>query len=218
VNWTDCLAEHSNRSIAAQVRRLTLSSLPADADLTLVQSLVHGGAIDDMVLMGASGVAYVRFISGDACDKYCENYQNGLNFRYKGRLHTAFVDKCTEVEIISGMLQGYIDCGASRCVCAIGADEDWSMGGLKILAEGKSRKGKVENITDVYRNGVSRATGHYLFELADSLQIRTIVFRFTSISEAVTFKAMLTRDEDWEACNVQFAADPCERANGVHLE
>jgi hypothetical protein len=154
-----------------------------------------------MVLMGASGVAYVRFTSGDACDKYCEKYQNGLTFRYRGRSYTVVVDKCTEVDITSGMLQGYIDCGASRCVRAIGADEDWGMGALKKLAEGKSRKGKVENITDVYRNG-----------------IRTIVFRFTSINEAVTFKAMLTRDEGWEACNVQFAADPCEKAGGVHLE
>jgi len=171
-----------------------------------------------MVLMGASGVAYVRFTSGDACDKYCEKYQNGLAFRYRGRSYTVFVDKCTEVDIISGMLQGYLDCGASRCVRAIGADEDWGMGALKKLAEGKSRKGKVENITDVYRNGVSRATRALFIRLADSLQIRTIVFRFTSISEAVTFKAMLTRDEDWEACNVQFAADPCEKAGGVHLE
>jgi hypothetical protein len=136
-----------------------LSSLPADADLTLIQSLIHGGAIDDMVLMGASGVAYVRFTSGDACDTYCAKYPNGLVFKYRGRSHTLFVDKCKDVDVISGMLQGYIDCGASRCVRAIGADEDWGMGALKKLAEGKSRKGKVENITDVYRNGVSRIDG-----------------------------------------------------------
>jgi hypothetical protein len=171
-----------------------------------------------MVLMGASGVAYVRFTSGDACDKYCENYRNGLTLRYRGRLYTICVDKCTEVDIISGMLQGYIDCGASRCVRAIGADEDWSMGALRKLAEGKSRKGKVENITDVYRNGVSWCHWALFVRLANSPQVRTIVFRFTSINDAVTFKAMLTRDEDWEACNVQFAVDPCEKASGVHLE
>jgi hypothetical protein len=55
-NWIRCYPsssfDHSNRSIAARVRRLTLSNLPADANLTFVQSLVHGGAIDDMVLMG----------------------------------------------------------------------------------------------------------------------------------------------------------------------
>ena len=37
-----------NQYIAARVRRVTLSNLPADADLTLIQSLVHGGAVDDM--------------------------------------------------------------------------------------------------------------------------------------------------------------------------
>lgn len=50
------------------------------------------------------------------------------------------------------------------------------------------------------------------------VQIRTIVFRFTSIGEAVAFKSMLIRDEDWEGCNIQFAADPCEKATAVHLE
>lgn len=77
-------------------------------------------------------------------------------FKNKGRSHTVFVNKCKDVDVISGMLQAYIDCGATRCVRAIGADEDWGMGALKKLAEGKSRQGKVENITDVYRNGVSR--------------------------------------------------------------
>lgn len=137
------------------MRRVALSSLPVDADLTVVQSLVHGGAIDDMLLMGASGVAYVRFTSGDACDAYCAKYPNGLPFKYRGRSYTVFVEKCKDVDIIGGVLQGYIDCGASRCVRAIGADEDWAMGGLKKLAEGRTRKGRVENITDVYRNGVS---------------------------------------------------------------
>jgi putative N-acetylmannosamine-6-phosphate epimerase len=115
-------------------------------------------------LWGFSGVAYVRFTSGDACDKYCEKYQNGLALRHKGRSYTVLVDKCTGIDIISGTLQGYIDYGASRCVRAVGADGNWSMAALKKLAEGESRKGKVENITDVYRNGVSRAITHYLFD------------------------------------------------------
>ena len=109
-----------------------------------------------MLLMGASQVAYVRFTSGDACDTYCAKYPNGLTFKYKGRPHTVFVEKCKDADVISGMLQGYIDCGASRCVRAIGVHEDWGMGALMKLAEGKCRKRKVENITDVYRSGVSR--------------------------------------------------------------
>jgi hypothetical protein len=44
------------------------------------------------------------------------------------------------------------------------------------------------------------------------------MFRFTSISDAVSFKSMLVRHEDWEACNIQFMHDPCEKATGVHLE
>ena len=119
---------------------------------------MHGGAIDDLMLMGASGVAYVRFASADACDRYCDKYPNGLMFKYRGRPYAVFVDKCKDVDVISGRLQGYIDCGASRCVRAIGADENWGMGALRKLAEGQTRKGKVENITDIYRNGVSLIT------------------------------------------------------------
>lgn len=35
-----------------------------------------------------------------------------------------------------------------------------------------------------------------------------MIFRFTNIGDAVNFKAQLTREDDWEHCNIQFTADP----------
>ena len=141
--------------LAARVRKVKLSGLPPnDTDLTLVQSLISGGAIDNFVIT-SPGTAYVTFTSGNACDNFCNKYPNGLTFKHKGKPYVVFVDKGKDVDIISGMLQAYIDCGASRCVRAIGADDDWGMRALQKLAEGRTRRGKVENIIDSYRTEVS---------------------------------------------------------------
>ena len=48
-------------------------------------------------------------------------------------------------------------------------------------------------------------------------QIRTIIFRFTNIADAVQFKGQLIRDIDWELCNIQFMDDPCANATGIHM-
>jgi hypothetical protein len=50
------------------------------------------------------------------------------------------------------------------------------------------------------------------------MKVRTIIFRFSSIANAVQFKGVLLRHEDWEGCNIHFIDDPCEKAAGVHLE
>jgi hypothetical protein len=131
---------------------VVLRGLPVGADLTLVQGLIHGGAIDTFAL-GVNGTAAVTFTSADACDTYSAKYPNGIAFKHKGKSYVAFVEKGSEVNVMSGMLQGQLDCGASRCVRAVGADHDWGMGALMKLAGGKNRK--VEHIVDALRGDVS---------------------------------------------------------------
>lgn len=131
---------------------MVLRGLPIDADLTLVQGLIHGGAIDTFAL-GVNSTAAVTFTSADACDTYFAKYPNGVAFKYKGKSYVAFVEKGSEVNVISGMLQGHLECGASRCVRAVGVDHDWGMGALMKLAAGKNRK--VEHIGDGLRGQVS---------------------------------------------------------------
>jgi hypothetical protein len=97
----------------------------------------------------------VTFTTPEACDAYYTKYPNGIAVKYKGRNCVVFVEKTTDVNVVSGMLQGQLEAGASRCVRAVGADHDWGMGALIKLAEAKTRKGKVEHIADAWRNEVS---------------------------------------------------------------
>jgi len=102
-------------------------------------------------------MAYVTFTTADACKSYFEKYPNGIDFKHQGKRHTAFVGIGKEVDVVSSMLQAYLECGASRVVRAIGADEDWGMRALYVLAEGKHKNRKVESIVDSYRNQVRLA-------------------------------------------------------------
>jgi hypothetical protein len=138
---------------AANVRKVILRGLPVATDLTLLQSLIYGGTIDTFAL-GVNGTASVTFTTSEACDAYYAKYPNGMTFKYKGKGYVVYVEKGKDVDVVSGMLRGHLECGASRCVRATGADEDWGMKALLKLAEGKTRVGKVEHIGDVWRNQV----------------------------------------------------------------
>jgi hypothetical protein len=146
----------ADKHAGAKVRKILLRALPASADLTFVQSVISGGAIDNFAL-GANGTAQVTFTTPEACDAYCNKYPNGVVVKFKGRNIVLFVEKTTDVNVVSGMLQGQLEAGASRCVRAVGADHDWGMTALIKLAEGKTRKGKVEHIADAWRNEVCRS-------------------------------------------------------------
>ena len=185
----------------SRVRKIILTGLPVNTDLTLVQSLVSGGAIENFTLSPGGKTAYVTFTTGDACDSFYDRYPNGIPFKFESKPYTAFVDKSSDVDVISGVLQGHLDCGATRCVRVAGVDEDWGMRSLHRLAQGSNPQRKVENIVDSYRNG-----------------IRTIVFRFTSIADAVQFRAGMLRSIDFEDAVIDFAKDPCEVAEGVHMD
>ena len=102
-----------------------------------------------------SGTAYVLLTSGQAAKEYYDQYPNGIQFKYKDRLHTVFVDMGKEVDIISSVMANYLACGASRAVRASGANEDWGMRALYKVAEGQSKtRRKVESIVDIYKNEV----------------------------------------------------------------
>lgn len=58
----------------------------------------------------------------------------------------AFVELARDVDVIGGMLQQWIDGGVTRCVRAVGVDEEWDAVRLKKMAEEKGRK--LEGISD----------------------------------------------------------------------
>jgi hypothetical protein len=140
---------------AARGRKIVLNNLPADSDLTLVQSLVYGGAIESFNLTASKTSAYIIFVKADACDAFFNAHPNGIVFKNPKtrRNHLVYVNKGENVDVVSSVLQAYLDCQASRVVRATGADEDWGMRALYKLAEAKNRK--VEKIVDTYRDNVS---------------------------------------------------------------
>lgn len=138
----------------ARPRKIMLHNLPADSDLTLAQSLIYGGAIETFSLSPTKTSAYVTFVTADACDAFFNAHPNGIVFKNPKtrRSHAVYVDRGLEVDVVSSVLQAYLDCEASRVVRASGAEEDWGMGALYKLAEAKNRK--VETIIDTYRDKV----------------------------------------------------------------
>ena len=141
----------------SRVRTVVLTNLPAATDATLVTSLIHGGAIETLKVTKSTETAptsaTVTFTTGDAADAYYSKYPNGVDFRFQGKKYTAFVEKGQDVDVVSGVMRGYLESGASRVVRATGADDDWGMRALRKLAEEKNRK--VESINDNSREEVS---------------------------------------------------------------
>jgi hypothetical protein len=99
--------------------------------------------------------AYVTLTSGDACDDYFNRYPNGIEFGFSGKKYVAFVERGETVDVMSGMMQGYLDCAASRVVKVSGVDDDWGIVALNKMAEGKNQIRQVESIIDTYHNRVS---------------------------------------------------------------
>jgi hypothetical protein len=141
----------------ARPRKVILTGLPMTADNTLVASLIHGGTIETFKLhpafeLSATKTATVLFADADAAQKYYDTYPNGLAFKHGGRKYVTFVEMGKEVDVLGSLMRGQLEAGASRVVRATGADEDWGMGALLKLAQGKGRK--VEGIADYWRDGV----------------------------------------------------------------
>lgn len=118
--------------------------------------LVYGGAVEYIQMRSsADGVltASVRFMDADACTQYYDDTSNGIVYKkdVQNRESVAFVELAKYVNVVGGMLQQWIDNGVTRCVRAVGVDEEWGTDGLKKIAERKNRK--LEGISDSKNHG-----------------------------------------------------------------
>ncbi|KAE8166360.1 hypothetical protein BDV40DRAFT_296493 [Aspergillus tamarii] len=182
---------------AARVRRVLIRGLPsAWKTPARVLSLIHGGTIES-ISVTPSGTAQILFCDPEACKAFYDKYPNGIDLD-KERKVTVFVEVGGEVDVVSSQLSFSLSTGATRAVRAVGVDLNITMRQLSDLAAGNHRK--VEKILDSYVPG----------------EARNVSFRFCSIDDAVRFRAELVRNESWEQCNIQYAADPCELATGYH--
>jgi hypothetical protein len=140
----------------AEIRRVIINGLPSNIDNAIIASLIHGGALESYRLVKNPNTplvtAVVTFASGPAAKAYYDKYANGLEVKIQGKRTIAIVEYGDTVDVVSGLLRGYLESGATRIVCAEGADEDWSMRALRKIGEEKNRK--LEAIIDTSKDEV----------------------------------------------------------------
>ncbi|KAI9809554.1 MAG: hypothetical protein M1827_006789 [Pycnora praestabilis] len=187
----------------ARIRKVILINLPPNSTAQTVQSLVFYGGVEAINYTPSNSSAIVHFLDPAECMKYYKATSNGLVVIMGTnpiREHVIFVELSREVDPVGGLLKAMIENGATRCVRAVGVGEDLDIATLAKLAAAKGRK--VE-----FMESGKNVTGS-----------RTVTFRFCKIQDAVHFKGVLHRDEEWEHCNINFSPDPCAAATGVHWD
>ena len=136
---------------AAKVRTVIIKDLPRGSTATFVASLVYGGRVEEIsVRSSATGnhSAVVRFMDAGECMKFYDETSNGLVYDKDatGRELVLFVELSKDVDVVGGLLRGWIVSGVTRCVRVVGVESAWTMDGFLKIAERKNRK--VEKIVD----------------------------------------------------------------------
>lgn len=146
----------ANLQEAAKIRKVVIKGLPHGSTATFVASLIYGGSIEEIhVRPSAAGdlSAVIRFMDAGDCMKFYNETSNGLVYKKdaKGREFVLFVELSKDVDVVGGLLQGWILSGVTRCVRAVGVETHWGMDALLRIAERNNRK--VEKIVDGYNPG-----------------------------------------------------------------
>lgn len=184
----------------AQSRTVILQNLSSSSTINMIQSMVWGGKVEQIRYEPGKTTALIKFMSGDSCRKFLDATANGI--KIPGLDRVIFVDRDPGPNSSNDLLRGLIDVGATRCIRAVNADEDWPENHLLAIARGQSKARAVDRIVQ----GKDRNGRHYA------------EFRFGSVYDALLFKVEIQNDEDWEHCNIFDAPDPCEISNGVHID
>ncbi|KAI9826283.1 MAG: hypothetical protein M1832_000200, partial [Thelocarpon impressellum] len=178
---------------SAQVRKVLLANLPPGSTISSVYSLVFFGIIEEVVYKPGSTGAQVYFVSPADCMKYYAATANGIvveGIQTNGRPHVVWVELAVEPAPLGSYLKTLLEKGATRCVRAVGVLESLGKEHLEKIARKQSR--------ELERLEIGRT----------SAGARYAIFSFAKIQNAIAFKNMLTRDDDFETCNVQYADDP----------
>ena len=132
---------------AAQIRSVIIKDLPRNATPSFVASLIYGGPIE-WIFMRSESSATVRFMDPNDCQNYYDDTSNGVVYGQdlQGRELVCFVELGKDVDVIGGLLRGWIDMGVTRCVRAVGVDEDFGVEALRKMGERKGRR--IESMED----------------------------------------------------------------------
>lgn len=92
-------------------------------------------------------------MNGDSCQRFIAATANGIKMPGQDRI--IFVDRDPSPNSSNDLLRGLIDMGATRCIRAVGADEDWPENSLLSVARGRGKARVVDRIVQGKdRNGV----------------------------------------------------------------
>ena len=132
---------------AAQIRTVIVKDLPRNATPSFVASVVYGGPIE-WIFMRSDSSATVRFMDAKDCQNYYDDTSNGVVYGKdaQGRELVCFVELGKDVDVIGGLLRGWIDTGVTRCVKAVGVEEEFGIEALRKMGERKGRR--VESLED----------------------------------------------------------------------
>lgn len=114
-----------------------------------LQALVWGGRLESLSLpKPGSSFAIVKFLTPEGCQKYFEATENGIEVGGdKDKKLVIFVEKTAGPNSINDNIRAAIDGDITRCVRAVGADDDWSDLKLMELARGTEQmKREVDRI------------------------------------------------------------------------
>lgn len=92
----------------------------------------------------------IKFMTAEGCQKYFDATENGIEVPGDKAKTLIIVERQPRPNSINDVLRNCIEGDASRCVRALGADEDWSDMVLLKLARGG---GKVEREVDRIKRG-----------------------------------------------------------------
>lgn len=127
--------------------------LPESSTPTFVASLVYGGPLESIRVTDGK-VAFVTFLRPEDAMKYYEATANDLLFKKDGAEHIIMTQLGKDVNPVSGVLKEWIEKEFTRCVRAVGVDEDWTIEALNETATKKGRK--IEKVVDgTNKSGVS---------------------------------------------------------------
>ncbi|KAF2852637.1 hypothetical protein T440DRAFT_32497 [Plenodomus tracheiphilus IPT5] len=195
------------RDNPSRYRTCVLKGVSGVKSINQLQALVWGGKLESISMPDTSGFGFgmVRFLTPEGCQKYYEATQNGIEIpgTDKDKKTVVLVERTEGPNSTNDVMRACAEGDASRCVRAVGADDEWTDILLMKLGRGKE---KVKREVDTIKRGKT-ARGHNYVE-----------FRFANIYHALGFKRELIADEEWEHCTIGYAADPCEVAHGVHFK
>ena len=132
---------------AASYRTCILKGVSGMTNINQLQALVWGGRLESISMPEAgSGFALVKFLTPEGCQKYFEATKNGIEI--PGDKKTiVFVERTVGPNSINDVIQNCIEGDATRCVRAVGVEEDWSDMALMKYARGKGQnKREVDRI------------------------------------------------------------------------